>query len=180
MAVSHLIIIGNIISFIAALFMFASGWTKDRDRTFLYQILENLVLCAANACFRSWAGISTLLLSGVRNYLVMKERYTKKLMYVFVILIIVIGTAINNRGLVGLLPVAATVQLSICNQYAKTLIQHKLSLFVNTAIWLVYDFCILDISSTVAQTVMCLLTAVTMIQLKKDGVKTIENSLKNR
>ena len=169
MAVSHLIIIGNIISFIAALFMFASGWTKDRDRTFLYQILENVVLCAANLCFRSYAGISTLLLSSVRNYLVMKERYTKKLMYIFVLLIIVIGFTINNRGLVGILPIAATVQLSACNQYAKTLIQHKLSLFVNTAIWLVYDFCILDISSTVAQTVMCILTAVTIVRLKKSG-----------
>ena len=167
MEISNLIILGNIISFVAAGFMFASGWTKDRDRTFLYQILENLVLCAANICFRSWAGISTLLLSGVRNYLVMKERYTKNLMYVFVILIIVIGTVINNRGFVGFLPIAATVQLSICNQYARTLIQHKLSLFVNTAVWLIYDLCILDISSTAAQTIMCILTAVTIVRLKK-------------
>ena len=168
MEAAHLIILGNIISFIAALFMFASGWTKDRYRTFLYQILENLVLCAANVCFRSWAGISTLLLSGVRNYLVMKDRYTKRLMYVFVILIIVIGTAINNRGLVGLLPIAATVQLSVCNQYAKTLVQHKWSLFINTAVWLIYDFCILDISSTAAQAIMCILTAVTIVRLKKE------------
>ncbi len=168
MEAAHLIILGNIISFIAALFMFASGWTKDRDRTFLYQILENLVLCAANVCFRSWAGISTLLLSSARNWLVMKDRYTKRLMYVFIVLVIAIGLMINNRGPVGILPIAATVQLSVCNQYAKTLIQHKLSLFINTAVWLVYDLCILDISSTVSQTIMCILTAVTIVRLKKE------------
>ena len=161
------ILTGNAISLIAAGFLFAGCCTKDRDRTFLYQIFEALLLCLANVFFGSWAGISTLLLSALRNFLVMKHRYTQKLMWVFVALVIGIGLAINNRGFVGLLAIAATVELSIANYYAVRLITIKIFLLINTIMWLLYDLCILDISSTAAQVITCIGIIITLVQLHK-------------
>lgn len=166
---NRLIILGNCISFIAALFLIAGGWTKDRDRTFLYQIAESLLLCLANLCFRSWAGITTLLLASARNYLVLKYRYTKKTMWVFIFLTIAAGLLVNNIGPAGLFGVLATVELSLVNYYAKTLPGQKLGLLINTAMWLIYDIFVLDISSAVAQTAMCIATAVTLVRLKNSG-----------
>ena len=162
----QLTVIGNIISFAAAVFLFAGGWTKDRDRTFIYQICESLLLCAANVCFRSWAGITTLLLAASRNYMVLKYRYTKKVMWFFVALTIAAGLAVNNVGIAGVFGIAATVELALVNYYAKTLFGQKAGLLVNTALWLLYDIRVLDISSATAQAIMCVLTATAMARLK--------------
>lgn len=167
----HLTVIGNIISFAAAVFLFAGGWTRDRDRTFIFQICESLLLCVANVCFMSWAGITTLLLAAARNFLVLKYRYTKKTMWVFVVLTVAAGLAVNNVGLAGLFGVIATVELALVNYYAKTLFGQKAGLLANTALWLLYDIRVVDISSAIAQTIMCVLTTVAMVRLKSGEAK---------
>ena len=53
----------------------------------------------------------------IRNLLVANDRYTKPMMTVFLILTIVAGVLANTRGLVGLLPVFATVEYTICCHY---------------------------------------------------------------
>ena len=161
------IIIGNVISFVAAIFLIAGCWTRDRDKTFLYQILEAVFLCIANIFFGSWSGISTLLLSAVRNTMLLKNKFSRGWMIAFIVAVVGLGVAVNNRGLIGLLPILATVQLIICNQYAKKIIPIKISLLVNTAIWLVYSVAIYDFSSTVAQAVTCLVCVGSIIRLRR-------------
>jgi hypothetical protein len=165
----HLTVIGNIISFVAAVFLFAGGWTRDRDRTFIFQIIESLLLCLANICFMSYAGITTLLLAAARNYLVLKYRYTKKTMWVFIVLTAAAGLAVNNIGISGLFGIAATVELALVNYHARTLWGQKAGLLVNTALWLLYDIRVTDISSAIAQAIMCVLTVVAMLRLHRIG-----------
>ena len=164
-----LIVIGNIISFAAAVFLLAGCWTRDRDRTFLYQIFEAALLCLANVFFNSWSGITTLLLSAIRNWIILKNRFNERWMVFFGVAVTVLGLLMNNRGWVGLLPILATDQLIICNQYAKRMIPIKLSLLVNTMIWLVYSVMIWDISSTVAQAVTCVACVGAIARLKQEG-----------
>ena len=56
------LIIGNSISFVAALFMAASCCVNDRHRVFLLQAVECALLCVASIFFGSWSGITTLAL----------------------------------------------------------------------------------------------------------------------
>ena len=75
--------------------------------------------------------MTTLVFSAIRDLLVANDRYTKPMMTVFLILTIVAGVLANTRGLVGLLPVFATVEYTICCHYIVGEKATKCSIFVN-------------------------------------------------
>ncbi len=141
------LIIGNSISFVAALFMAASCCVNDRHRVFLLQAVECALLCVASIFFGSWSGITTLALSATRNYLVSKDKFNQNLMVLFLVLVVVFGVWANNRGLIGLIPVVATVEYTICCHYVKEIKAVKCSIFVNTFLWVFYSFAIMDFST---------------------------------
>lgn len=159
------ILIGNAISFVAAIFMVVSCCINDQKKAYFCQMMNCAIACVAAVFFGSWAGLSTLIISTIRNYLVMKGKYTKKLMYLFTPMVFVVGLIVNNRGLVGLLPPLATVQLSICNYYVKSMLATKLSFFVNNLVWALYGFLIMDFSSGLSDGVICLTGLVSIFHL---------------
>lgn len=152
-----LLIIGNGISFVAAIFMVASCVVKRKRTIFLCQFLECALLAVASVFFGSLAGMATLVLSAIRNLLVANDRYTKPMMTVFLILTIVAGVLANTRGLVGLLPVFATVEYTICCHYIVGEKATKCSIFVNVLLWVIYSFLICDLSTAVSDTIVLLL-----------------------
>lgn len=149
-----MILIGNILSFIAALFLLLSSVFKRKDKIFIFQFFECAALAVASFFFGSYAGISTLLLSAVRNVLIAKNKFTKGLMYVFLVLTAAFGLITNNRGILGLMPVIATVQITLCGCLLDGIIETKLSIAANTAIWVVYSFIIRDYSTAVTDSVV--------------------------
>ena len=166
------IILGNLISFAASLALTAGCLMKDPKKVYGMQVTENLILVASSVCFGAWSGISTLLVSTVRNILLVKGRFDKWMMYLFIALVTVCGLAVNNKGLIGLLPVLATVILTICNYYAREIRAIKWSLFVNIVLWAVYFFAILDVVSGVTQIVIAVVTLTSIIQLRLDTKKS--------
>ena len=141
------IIIGNIISFVGAIFLSTSCVLKNRKLIFYFQAINCFILAVASVFFNAYAGIATLIISGMRNIIVAHDKYNAKLMYVFLILTFIIGIATNNRGLIGLIPVIATIQYTICLKVFKTLMLTRISIWVNTALWVVYSFIIMDYST---------------------------------
>lgn len=162
------IIIGNVISFVAALFMMVSCCVNDQKKAYFCQMMNCAILCVAAVFFGSWAGLTTLIISATRNCLVMLGKYTKKMMYIFTPLVFVVGLLVNNRGLIGMLPPIATVQLSLCNYYAKSLLATKLSFFVNNLAWVIYAFAILDFSSGITDGVTCIVGLISIIRLLRE------------
>ena len=162
------IIIGNGISFIAAIFMVISCCINDQKKAYFCQMMNCAIACVAAVFFASWAGLSTLIISTVRNYLVMKGKYTKKLMYIFTPLVLVVGLLVNNRGIVGMLPPLATVQLSLCNYYTRDLLSIKLSFFVNNLVWALYGFLIYDFSSGLSDSIICITGLVSLLRLVRE------------
>ena len=147
------IILGNIISLGAAACLTFSCIVKDQKRAYGWQMGESIFLSLSSICFASWAGLSTLLLSILRNWLAMHERFTERLMIVFSVITVVLGLLLNSKGWVGLLPVAATLELTCCNYKAKTLRQTRIGFLINILMWMVYSYMILDIVSGVTQTI---------------------------
>lgn len=160
------ILIGNLISFAASLALTAGCLMKDPKKVYILQVTENLILCVSSAFFGSWSGISTLLVSTARNILLVKERYDKKMMFLFIALVTVCGVCVNNRGLIGLLPVLATVILTVCNYYAKEILAIKWSLLLNLVLWAVYFFAIMDIASGVTQVVIAVVTLISIFRMR--------------
>ncbi|MBQ9045384.1 MAG: YgjV family protein [Oscillospiraceae bacterium] len=167
------ILIGNLISACASGCLAASCVVNDKRRAYFFQMMESLLLTISACFFGVWSSMVTQAIGTVRNGLVMKERFTTPLMVVCTVLTVVIGVAVNNRGLVGLIPVAATVQLTLCNYYVKSLRGVKLSFLVNVILWTVYSYCILDIAYGTASAVIAVLTVISLVRLvrkeKADG-----------
>lgn len=160
------IFIGNLISLAASMALTAGCLMKEPKKVYVMQVAENLILVVSSAVFGSWSGISTLLISTVRNVLLVKGRFDRRMMVLFSVLVAGCGMWVNNRGPIGLLPVFATVVLTICNYYAKDIRAIKWSLFVNIVLWAVYFFAIMDIVSGVTQVAVAVVTFVSVMRLR--------------
>ena len=65
---TNTIIIGNLISFVAAVLLGLSCWCKNPKRVFVYQFIENLFLSLSSIVFGSYsAAVSTLLSTVPKN-----------------------------------------------------------------------------------------------------------------
>ena len=80
-----------------------------------------------------------------------------------------VGLWANNRGLVGLLPVAATALYTVGCLYAKSPRTIKLNLIVNLILWAVYDAFVLDLISCAVDGFSALTAVYTLLREKKRG-----------
>lgn len=165
------IIIGNILSLFAAIFRALSSCVNERKKVFTCQFLECLILCVASGFFGSWSGITTLGLSAARNILVAKDKFNRNIMIIFVVLVAVSGALANNRGLIGLLPVFATLEYTICCYYVKGVLATKYSIFINIALWVAYCFVIFDFVTAVTDLAVLAVGAVSIVRMHIEGYR---------
>lgn len=161
---------GNIISFAAACFTFASAWSGDRKRIYLYQAVQCLLLSAANIFFFSISGVTTYLICALRNVLLAYDRYTARLCILFVAGVSLIGLAVNNRGFIGLIPVITTVLYTVFCFYAKRRVAIKMNMMVNLVLWAVYDLLISDYVSFAVDTGSAAAAVISMLRWRKKHI----------
>ena len=161
------ILFGNLLSLIAALFTFLSAWSRDRKSIYLFQAAQCGILSAANVFFSSVSGVTTCALCTLRNLLIAYDRYTPRLCALFLAAVAALGLWANNRGLVGLLPVAATALYTVGCLYAKSPRTIKLNLIVNLILWAVYDAFVLDLISCAVDGFSALTAVYTLLREKK-------------
>jgi len=78
-------------------------------------------------------------------------------------MVVVIGLYVNNRGFLGLLPIAATVELTFANYYAKDISLIKTSVLFNTVLWSIYSFLIWDFAAGISEALISILGGVSLI-----------------
>ena len=162
-----MILIGNIISFAAAVCMLWSTFSGTRKNIFLLQFFECALLAIATVFFGVYAGVAVLLLSAVRNLLVAKGLYTRPIMLVCLALTVILSLLANNRGFLGLIPMFATLQYTLCSHFVQSVKGTRLSILVNTLFWVVYSFLIRDFSTAVSDSVVLVFTAVNLVRILK-------------
>ena len=159
------IVIGNIISLIAGVFIILSMWVNDEKKAYLYQFLNAFILIISSVFFFSWTGVTTMAIAATRNMMVYKDRLTLRWTVFFIVISVVLGLMVNTMGFVGLLPIIAIVQITLCNYYLKTIKSIKTSFIVNSAIYIVYFLAILDFSSAAIESVTALIGVVALFKL---------------
>ena len=159
------IIIGNIISLIAGVFIILSMWVNDEKKAYFYQFLNAFILIISSVFFFSWTGVTTMAIAATRNMMVYKDRLTLRWTVFFIVISVVLGLMVNTMGFVGLLPIIAIVQITLCNYYLKTIKSIKTSFIVNSAIYIVYFLAILDFSSAAIESVTALIGVVALFKL---------------
>ena len=161
------IIIGNGISLFGGIFLILSMCVNDSKQAYKYQFLEAFVVAISSIFFLSWTGVVTMGIAALRNAMVYKDKLTFNWTLFFAIISVIIGVSVNTLGIVGLLPIIAIVQITLCNYYLKNIKYIKLSFIVNTSIYIVYFFAILDFTSAIIQIITVLFGIVSLIRLIK-------------
>ena len=159
------LIIGNIISFIAGIFIILSMWVNDEKEAYKYQFLNAFILMISSFFFFSWTGVTTMAIAASRNAFVYKDRLTFNWTVFFIVISIVLGFLVNTRGIIGFLPIIAIVQITICNYYLKSIKSIKTSFIVNSAFYIVYFLAIYDFSSCAFETITVIIGLISLFKL---------------
>ena len=104
-----LIIIGNVIVFVAALLMVYSGIIKEKKKILYIQSLQIGLTIISNLLLEGITGAIINAISLLRNILCYKEKLGLKEKIFITILSVVLTVYFNNLGIIGLLPLIATV-----------------------------------------------------------------------
>lgn len=161
------IIIGNAISLVAGIFIILSMWVNDEKQAYKYQFWNAFILIISSVFFFSWTGVTTMVIAASRNAMVYYDRLTSYWTIFFIIISIVVGLLVNTMGFVGILPIIAIVQITLCNYYLKSIKTIKTSFIVNSAIYIVYFLAIYDISSATIETITAMIGLVSLVRLIK-------------
>ena len=159
------IVIGNVISLIAGVFIILSMWVNDEKKAYFYQFLNAFILMFSSVFFFSWTGVTTMAIAASRNLIVYKDRLTRNWTIFFIIISIALGLIVNTMGFVGLLPIIAIVQITLCNFYLKSIKTIKTSFIVNSAIYVVYFLAIFDFSSAAIESFTALIGIISLYKL---------------
>ncbi|MDY3280826.1 YgjV family protein [Dysosmobacter sp.] len=162
------IILGNLISLAAACFMAASCLAKDNRRVFFCQFMECAILAVSSVVFGSLSGALTMALSAARNLITSRGKLTRSLTVFFFLAAVVGGLLINTRGAVGLLPVIATAEYTICSYRVRSVLGTKYSIFVNVLFWVVYSFLILDFSTAISDSVILVIDGTAILRAHRE------------
>ena len=165
------IIAGNVISLIAGIFIILSMWVNNEKKAYRYQFLNAFILMISSVFFISWTGVTTMAIAAARNVMVYKDKLTFKWMVFFIILSIVLGVSVNTMGIIGLLPVIAVVQITLCNYYLKSIKTIKISFIINSAVYVLYFLAIFDISSAVIESITASVGLISLTRLVMSDIK---------
>lgn len=163
------IIVGNIISLIAGVFLILSMWVNDEKRAYKHQFLNAFILMISSFFFLSWTGVTTMAIAATRNLFVYNDRLTLNWTIFFIVISVVLGLMVNTMGIIGLLPIIAIVQITISNYALKSIKWIKMSFIVNEFFYIVYFFAIYDFSSGIIELFTALIGLYSFFRLILDS-----------
>lgn len=161
------IVVGNGISFIAGIFLIISYCVNDPKKAYKHQFLNASLLAISSVFFFSWTGVVTMLIAASRNVMVYYDRLTRNWTIFFLIIAVILGCYVNTLGFVGLLPIIAIIEITLCNYYLKEIKSIKTGFILNSLIYILYFFAIFDFASVAMESVTALIGLVSLFHLLK-------------
>jgi hypothetical protein len=161
------IAVGNGISFFAGIFLIISYCVNDPKKAYKHQFLNALLLAISSVFFFSWTGVVTMLIAASRNAMVYYDRLTGNWTIFFLVIAVVLGGYVNTLGFVGLLPIIAIIEITLCNYYLKEIKSIKIGFILNSLIYIIYFFAIFDFASVAVESITALIGLASLLHLLK-------------
>lgn len=170
---STVVIIGNIIAFVASIFMVVAGMLNDRKKILVVQTLQMALFIASNIVLKGYTAAVINAISIIRNMLAYKDKLSDKLTYLLLGLTIIISILVNNNAIIGLLPLIGTVVFTL-NINNKNITKLKLALSLNMFLWFIFDLYIKSFTSAIFDflSMAAGLITVYQIKMKKEIIKS--------
>lgn len=157
------LMLGNLFGLLCGVFCTASTFGKDNKQMMRLQCLD--CSCGIISCIilRGYSGAITQSVSLVRNILVYKEKCSRIVQVILLTVILVLGIIFNNRGILGLLPIIASIEYTIVIMKTTNIKLINLSLLVNNILWLMYDFIIQNYLNMILSTIIIISSTINIL-----------------
>ena len=162
------LIIGNVIALVASILMVLAGLQKKKNKILFIQIIQIFLTIISNLVLGGYTGAIVNAISLVRDILLYKNKMSAKEKVLLIILSIGLSIAFNNLGIIGLLPLIATV-VYILFMNTKNVIKFKYLIIFSMLMWLIYDLTIKSYVSGVFDILSVFANIFAIIQIKKVG-----------
>lgn len=160
------IIIGNIIALIASILMTFSGLQKSKKKILFIQIIQIFLTIISNLVLGGYTGAIVNAISLIRDILLYKDKVGLKEKIILIIFAIGLSLAFNNLGLIGFLPLIATVTYMLFMD-TKDVIKFKILIIISMILWFIYDLTIKSYTSSVFDILSALTHLIAIIQIIK-------------
>lgn len=166
------VIIGNIFSLCAMVSDSISGTKKKHSEIMGIQIISQFFYAASTIALKGYSGTAQNAVAVFRNLAAMKNIKSKILEWSFILVGLVLGIVLNNRGLLGWLPIIANLEYSFAvfmfRDNEKAL---KLSFIFNMVMYAIFSLVIMNYVGAVSCTVIAVTTVISMIRNAKLAVQ---------
>lgn len=161
------IILGNIASLVSCLLDSFSATKKNRKEMLKIQCFSVLVYTIANTLLQAYSAVVQNVCSLIRNILATKGIENKTIEYIIIAASLLFGIYFNNLGLIGLLPVFANVEYSICMFVLKDNVKGlKLSFLICNICFIILNLCIKNYVGFVFTTIIVLSAIISLLKSK--------------
>lgn len=161
------LIVGNIFSLLSAICIAVSVIKKNKNDLIWWQIIDVIFCILSNIALYAYAALTTNSVALIRNILAYKNKLSKNLTLILMVLCIVAGLWANNRGIIGLFPIIASASYTVFMFTTKDEQQMRWALVSNLVLWLVHDIYVQAYPSAVTDLVLSIWTAIQIFKNRK-------------
>lgn len=140
------IVIGNIVALVGSVLMAYSGIIKEKQKIIIVQTIQMLMLGLSNIILGGIPGAIINSVNCIRNILCYEEKLGFKEKLILVTISVGLSIYFNNLGLIGILPVIATIFYTMLMDM-KNVVKFKVLLIFTLILWGIYDVCIKSYTS---------------------------------
>ena len=149
-------LLAQVFSAIGALCVAISSFAKSKHKMLVWQITDYI-----------FTGALTISISIIRNSLMVKKKMTKTILTILIIIQIIVGTYLNQLGIIGYLPIISSVSYSLAIAATPNLQWLRWVIIENMLLWLIYDLTIQAYPAAVTDVTITLTTLVAIIKNRK-------------
>ncbi|MBQ7633931.1 MAG: YgjV family protein [Alphaproteobacteria bacterium] len=161
------LVIGNIFSLLSAICIAVSVIKKNKNDLIWWQIIDVIFCILSNIALYTYAALTTNTVSLIRNILAYKNKLSKKLTFILVVLCIIAGLWANNRGIIGLFPIIASASYTILMHTTNNEQQMRYALISNLMLWFVHDIYVQAYPSAITDMVLSVWTLLQIYKSRK-------------
>lgn len=162
-----IIIIANILGILSGVFCIASTFTKTKKKLIVVQSCDSTCNLIACILLGGISGATVTICGLLRNILCYFKEISKKTSFIIVVITGIFATIVNNKSILGILPVLAAVIYAwiICTKTdVKTILA---GLVINNTLWLIYKIIILNYTGAIMNAII-IATSIYNIYNKKE------------
>lgn len=160
------VLIGNIISLLASLFMVYSGYIKSKPKFLCVQIIQMGLSSLSNFILGGITGGIINIINILRNTLCYKNKLNKYSVILILTISISLSLYFNNLSFIGLLPLISNI-LYTTLMNIKDITKFKYLTITTMVLWFIYDIYIMNYISSLFDLLTIISNSIAIYQIKK-------------